>query len=171
MKNYFNLLIFSSMLLAGFSAFAASTGELTPDCGPIIQKTNAQDFEAFRGKVVYLDFWATWCPPCRKSMPALNHLRNDLLDSGFEVVAINVDEHQQDAEQYLKKYPVDYINIFDPSAECPKVFNLEGMPTAYLIDKNGVIQDIHVGFRNGDIKKIRSKVLELLENNNEISAN
>lgn len=167
MKNYFNLLIFSSMLFAGFSAFAASTGELTPDCEPIIQKTNAQDFEAFRGKVVYLDFWATWCPPCRKSMPALNQLRNDLLDSGFEVVAINVDEHQQDAEQYLKKYPVDYINIFDPSAKCPKVFNLEGMPTAYLIDKNGVIQDIHVGFRKGDIKTIRSKVLELLENTHE----
>lgn len=160
-------LIFISTFLSGFAALAANTGELIPQCQPLIQKTGTTDFAAFRGKVVYLDFWATWCPPCRKSMPALNKLRNDLIDSGFEIVAINVDEHQVDAEHYLEKYPVDYINIFDPGAECPKKFQLQGMPTAYLIDQKGVIQDVHVGFRQGDIKTIRTKVLDLLEQGNE----
>jgi thiol-disulfide isomerase/thioredoxin len=138
-------------------------GYISPGCVAIQQSTKMKGMEAFRGKVVYLDFWATWCPPCRKSMPALNQLRNELEPSGFEVVAINLDEKQDDAKQYLKKYPVNYPIIFDSTASCAKVYELKGMPTSYLIDRQGVIRDVHVGYRQGDIKKIRSKAQALLE--------
>ena len=145
------------------TTFASQPGDISPGCDAIQKTTKMKGMEAFRGKVVYLDFWATWCPPCRKSMPALNQLRNELVSSGFEVVAINLDEKQDDAEQYLKKYPVDYPIIFDSTASCAKVYDPKGMPTSYLIDRQGVIRDVHVGYRQGDIKEIRSKVQALLE--------
>ncbi len=162
--NFLKMIIFSTYFcLISQSVVAAETGDIAQGCDAVQQKTKMKGMEAYRGKVVYLDFWATWCPPCRKSMPALNKLRNELVSSGFEVVAINLDEKQEDAEQYLKKYPVDYPVIFDSTASCPKVYELKGMPTSYLIDQQGVIQDVHIGYRHGDIKKIRNKVQALLE--------
>jgi thiol-disulfide isomerase/thioredoxin len=159
------------LLLVSPITLAAKPGDIAPECDAInkatLKNTNLSGMKAYRGKVIYLDFWATWCPPCRKSMPALNRLHNQLQSSGFEVVAINVDEHQSDAQQYLKQHPVDYSIIFDPTANCPKIYDLKGMPTSYLIDRNGVISDVHVGFRQGDIKKIRTKVQALLEANHD----
>ncbi len=120
------------------------------------------DLQKFSGKVVYLDFWATWCPPCKKSMPFLNNLRNELVDQGFEIIAINVDEEPDALHLFLKKYPVDYQVAMDATGQCPKIYNVKAMPSAYLIDRKGVIRYIHLGFREGDKGEIRSKVMELL---------
>ncbi len=162
-KKFALFLLITGIGFTDVVALAAQSGEIAPGCDAITQKTGAQGLETYRGKVIYLDFWATWCPPCRKSMPALNRLHNELASSGFEILAINVDEKQEDAEQYLRKYPVDYPIVFDPKANCPKTYQLKGMPSAYLIDRDGVIQEVHIGFRQGDIKQIRAKIMALLE--------
>ena len=108
----------------------------------------------YQGKLVYLDFWASWCGPCRQSLPALNELRNTLENTDFEVVAINVDENLDDALDFLEKHPVDYPILLDPEGNSPGLFEIPGMPTAYLISPEGEILHTHVGFRKGDAEKL-----------------
>ncbi len=125
------------------------------------------DLQKYRGKVIYLDFWATWCPPCKKSMPFQNALRNELHEQGFEVIAINVDEDSEDARKLLQEYPVDYLIAMDPSGQCPKQYGVMAMPSVYFIDRQGIIRFIHLGFRKRDEKEIRNHVMELLAENGE----
>ncbi|SIS63072.1 Thiol-disulfide isomerase or thioredoxin [Thalassolituus maritimus] len=118
--------------------------------------------EDYRGKVIYLDFWASWCGPCRKSLPMLNELRNELKDRGFEVLALNVDETREEGLRFLKEYPVDYPTLFD-NENTAATYQLRGMPTAYLIDHNGKLHSQHVGFNPKDMSSIRDEVLSLLK--------
>jgi peroxiredoxin len=117
---------------------------------------------SLRGKVVYLDFWASWCGPCRLSLPMMNVVRNELKDRGFEVLAINVDAFEADALAFLKELPVDYPVLSDVDSTSPSTYGVLGMPTAFLIDRQGVITAIHQGFRKGDAAKIRAEVEKLL---------
>lgn len=118
---------------------------------------------SLRGKVVYLDFWASWCGPCRLSLPMMNEVRNLLKDQDFEVLAINVDEFEEDALEFLKGLPVDYPVVSDVTGSSPSTYGVLGMPTAFLIDRNGVVVAIHQGFRKGDADDIRRQVEQLLE--------
>mgnify|MGYP000061137539 CR=1 FL=1 len=120
------------------------------------------NLQQYKGKVVYLDFWATWCPPCKKSMPFLNTLRNELQGQGFEIIAINVDEKSGEASDFLKKYPVDYLTAMDPKGVCPQLYDVMAMPSAYFIGRKGKIRYIHLGFKERDEAEIRQRVLELL---------
>ena len=99
-----------------------------------------------------MDIWASWCGPCRKSLPILNEIRRKYLSQGFEVVAVNVDEKLSDALTFLDKYP-DYPVLLDPKGSLAQAYQLQGMPTAYLIDEKGVIIYKHVGFKIKDQKK------------------
>lgn len=118
--------------------------------------------ESLRGKVVYLDFWASWCGPCRVSFPVLQQLRDELGPDGFEVLAINVDEIESDARQFLSEVPVSYLVVRDGKGVTPKAYGIIGMPTAYLIDRKGIVRQIHQGFRKSDGAQLRAAVVELL---------
>ncbi|MEQ3694108.1 MAG: TlpA disulfide reductase family protein [Alcanivorax sp.] len=117
---------------------------------------------SYHGKVIYLDFWASWCTPCRKSLPALNLLRNELADQGFEVLAINLDESPEEGLEFLEEIPVDYPTLFDDSGTAA-AYQLRGMPTAYLIDRDGNLQAQHVGFNPKELPSIRAAIVDLLE--------
>jgi thiol-disulfide isomerase/thioredoxin len=135
-------------------------------CTAILEEDHQSlNFEKYKGKVIYLDFWATWCPPCKKSMPFLNSLRNELFGLGFEVIAISVDEEPEDARKYLHQFPVDYVIAMDPSGQCPQQYNVMAMPSAYLLDRQGKIRHIHLGFRESDEAEIRQQVMQLLAEN------
>ena len=118
--------------------------------------------EALRGKVVYLDFWASWCGPCRVSFPILEQLRVELGADGFEVLAINVDEVESDARKFLSEVPVSYLVVRDEKAVSPQTYGILGMPTGYLIDRRGVVREIHQGFRKSDGVQLRTAIVELL---------
>lgn len=118
---------------------------------------------SLRGKVVYLDFWASWCGPCRLSLPEMNTLRQELVAQGFEVLAVNVDEVEEDALLFLEEIPVSYPVIWDPTGNTSQIFGILGMPTAFLIDRSGMVREVHQGFRKGDTDKIRTQVLRLLK--------
>ncbi len=117
----------------------------------------------YRGKVVYLDFWASWCGPCRQSLPALNALHRDLSHRNFEVVAINLDENSQDALRFLQQYPVDYTVLVDRSGDTPRAYELTGLPTSVLIDQRGVLVGSFEGFDPAHLAKLRRAIDILLE--------
>jgi thiol-disulfide isomerase/thioredoxin len=152
------VLLFSSTLAHG-----VQQGQAVPECPAVLADQKAPlRLNAYLGKVVLIDFWATWCGPCKKSMPFLNDLHNQYRKDGFEVVAINVDENTEDALSFLKTYPVDYNLAFNPGGECPGVFNVKAMPSSYLVDRQGKVRMIHLGFRDGDKTIIREQVETLL---------
>lgn len=118
----------------------------------------------FKGKVVYVDFWASWCGPCVISTPLLNELRNRLVQQGkpFEVVAINVDQDPEDGIDFLLDEPVEYVTVKDPKGTTPAGYEVKGMPTAFLLDGTGKIRLIHQGFKSSDIGLIEAEVTKLL---------
>ncbi|MFD2230887.1 TlpA family protein disulfide reductase [Alkalimarinus sediminis] len=130
---------------------------------PDLYSGELQNLEQYRGKVVYLDFWASWCGPCRQSLPLLNTLRDELGKDKFEVVAINLDENPEDGKRFLEKYPVGYPVLTDTTGDTPQKYQLTGMPTSYIIDQKGNIRGAHQGFRTGDIDKIREAVKKLIQ--------
>ena len=119
--------------------------------------------EDYRGKVVYLDFWASWCGPCRQSLPMLDQLRQEVGADKFEVIAINLDETPEEGLAFLKQFPVSYTVLVDQQKLTPRQYQLMGMPSSFLIDQQGVIRSSHTGFRKSDIEKIRKSVEALLE--------
>ena len=121
------------------------------------------ELASLRGKVVYVDFWASWCVPCRVSFPLLNELRAELGDQGFEVMAINVDEDTADALGFLEELPVDYLVVWDEDSVMMQTYGIIGMPTGFLIDREGVVRKVHQGFRKSDGPKLRQEVIELLD--------
>jgi len=116
-----------------------------------------------KGKVVYLDFWASWCDPCRASFPWMSEMKKKYASQGLEIIAINLDKERELADTFLKDMDVNFIVAFDPSGESAERFELRGMPGSYLIGKDGSIQASHLGFRDKDKKKLESAVKILLE--------
>jgi len=100
----------------------------------------------FRGKTVYLDFWASWCGPCRKSFPWMSQMQQRYGARDFIVIAINLDKDKSLAEGFLQQYSNNFIIGFDPDGITPRAYQVEGMPSAVLIDAEGVIVSRHIGF-------------------------
>jgi thiol-disulfide isomerase/thioredoxin len=148
---------------ACFTAHATDVGQPAPQFTlPTLQKDQATTLKQYAGKVIYLDFWASWCAPCRTSFPLLNKMHEKLKAKGFEVVAVNLDEDKANAEKFLKEFPISFTVLRDAKGEVSDEFVVESMPTSFIIDKQGVIQNIHHGFTSDDIKELEEKVTQLL---------
>lgn len=115
-----------------------------------------------QGEVLYVDFWASWCPPCRESIPFLNELYRDFSDQGLHILGVNLNEKLSDAKKFLAIFPASFHIMLDPDRKCARAFDVRAMPSSYLIDRSGVIRHIHLGFRSGDRKEIRAWVKKLL---------
>jgi thiol-disulfide isomerase/thioredoxin len=145
------------------NASATEVGQPAPQFTlPTFQQDQPTALKQFAGKVVYLDFWASWCAPCRTSFPLLNKLHEKLKAKGFEVVAVNLDEDKANAEKFLKEFKVDFTVLRDAKGEWADKFVVESMPTSFIIDKQGVVQNIHHGFASDDIKELEEKITQLL---------
>ncbi len=133
-------------------AEAVQLGDLAPACNARLMSAEQQvlDLSIYRGKVVLLDFWATWCPPCKKSIPFFNALQTEMGVQGLEIIAVNVDEDTQDVYRFLQQIPVNYKVELDPVGDCPEKYQVKAMPSSYFIDKQGKIRNIHLGFRDKD---------------------
>lgn len=112
----------------------------------------------YKGKLIYLDFWASWCGPCRQSFPFLKEIRNKYVDQGFEIISVNVDVDLKDALGFLNSFPVNYPMLLDPDATMAAVYQVQGLPTAYLIDSEGNIVYKHLGFKERDKKWITALI-------------
>lgn len=120
------------------------------------------DLAAFRGRVVYLDFWASWCAPCRQSFPWMNRLQHELGADGLVVVAVNVDRQRGDAEGFLREHPAQFRVVFDPEGVLAEKFGVRGMPTSFLIDRSGRVESRHEGFFLRDRGALEQRVRALV---------
>ena len=155
-----------TLCLLAFGSMTIQAAELNaPAPGCRVQTLTGQssvDPAAFPGKVVYLDFWASWCIPCAKSFPVLDQWHSDLGGRGFEVIAINLDEERQEALNFLQRHPVRFTIGADPAGKCPRLYAVRGMPTSYLIDRQGRIREVHEGFKTSDAAGLRARIESLL---------
>lgn len=118
--------------------------------------------EDYAGKVVYLDFWASWCAPCRLSLPWMERLHRDYHAAGLEIIAVNVDEKSADARRFLKQFPVGFPVLADPKGEIATLYDVQDMPSSYLIDRRGVVRAVHRGFKRGDTGRLGATIATLL---------
>ena len=120
------------------------------------------DLANYRGQVVLVDFWASWCSSCSRAFPVLNELQRELRVGDFRVLGVNLDEDPAAALAFLERNPAEFDLASDPSGGCPSAFGLEGMPTAYLIDRAGIVRATIEGFRPGELRELREVIEELL---------
>lgn len=128
-----------------------------------LDKPGRLSSQELKGKVVYVDFWASWCGPCRASFPALDKLYGQHKDKGFVVVGVNQDDRPEDARLFLARIPASFPLLADPEHRLAEDFAVKGMPSAILIDRKGIVRHVHRGFRAGDEKEIAARVEQLLE--------
>jgi len=153
----------AALLVAAAPAAAVESGEPAPLFNaPALEGGGTVSLSEHRGKVVYVDFWASWCPPCRTAMPVLEGLRREFPADAFQVVAVNLDRDRDDALEALEKTPVGYPSASDPDGRLPEQFGVGTMPTGYLIDRSGVVRYVHEGFRRGDGDRLREEIRALL---------
>jgi thiol-disulfide isomerase/thioredoxin len=116
----------------------------------------------FRGRVVYVDFWATWCGPCRVSLPMLAQLRQELAGQGFEILGVNLDRDHDAAQRAMQAAGVTYPVVTGVPETTLKAFALGGMPVAYLVDRQGRVRSIRTGFRAGEFADLKKEIEGLL---------
>jgi thiol-disulfide isomerase/thioredoxin len=127
---------------------AAMTGTVS---GASSARSEPLDLARHRGRVVIVDFWASWCKPCRQSIPWLNAMRERYGASGLTIVGVNVDAERADADRFLRDVPIEFEIVFDPNGALAKQFKVQGMPSSYVFDRTGKMVQTHLGFR--DAKK------------------
>ena len=120
------------------------------------------DLQDFRGRVVYLDFWASWCAPCRQSFPWMQSLKDAYEKQGLLVIAVNLDQDRADAERFLARFHPTFDVRFDPQGESAERFKVQGMPTSVIIDRHGVVRFTHIGFRPVDQAAYEAQLRQVL---------
>lgn len=116
--------------------------------GHVGAATPSLDLEKFRGKVVVVDFWASWCKPCRQSLPWLNEMNSRYGRDGLVVIGVNVDAERSDADRFLRAVPLEFEVVFDPEGGLAQRFNVEGMPSSFVFDRAGKLVESRIGFRD-----------------------
>ncbi len=155
----------STALLATASwcmpAMALETGKPAPEFSAQSSKGNLQ-LADYRGKVVYLDFWASWCGPCKQSFPWMNAMQSKYGAQGLQVVAINLDSQPEEAQAFLKSTPGNFQIAYDPNGVMPRQYEIKGMPSSVLIDREGKIISQHAGFNEASKAKIEQAIVSSL---------
>lgn len=116
----------------------------------------------YKGKIVYLDFWASWCGPCRKSFPWMNKMQTEYGSENFSVVSVNLDSDKELAEKFLVQTPANFPIVYDPNGDIASELKLKGMPSSFLINTRGKIISTHVGFTAEKKERYEQEILKLL---------
>jgi thiol-disulfide isomerase/thioredoxin len=159
------LIFFLSLLVSGLS-------EAKP--APNFQFNGsriANKLSDLKGHVVYLDFWASWCGPCRQSFPWMNEMTNKYKEQGLVVLAINLDNHRAKADSFLQHMPADFAVDYDPDGNIALEYDLKGMPSSFIIDQDGELISSHQGFSPKTKTQIESEIVDLLTKLNTHTSN
>ena len=163
-------LIVSTTILVGVTLNGAflsskpleSLGHMKSFSLPSLNGNGSISSESLKEKVVLIDFWASWCIPCKASFPAYNTLYKKYKDKGFEIIGINIDDNKDKALEFLSNNPAEFTILSDAEKKTAESYGLPTMPVSYLIDRSGNIVYVNKGFHEEDISKIEEKIKDVL---------
>jgi len=115
-----------------------------------------------QGRVIWVDFWASWCVPCRRSFPWMNTMHRKYGAEGLEIIAVNLDKERALADGFLAEVPADFALRFDPAGNLAEEFKVQSMPSSYLLDADGNVLATHFGFKTADAPEYERAIQEAL---------
>lgn len=149
-----------TVLISG-SVLAADINQPAPDFD-LPGRAGAVKLSDYKGKTVYLDFWASWCGPCKQSFPWMNNMQARYGAKGLRVVGINLDQKSDDARDFLRDNPAAFDVAFDQGGKTPKSFAIKGMPTSVLIGPDGKVISVHTGFKPEQTAELETQIKQAL---------
>jgi thiol-disulfide isomerase/thioredoxin len=138
----------AALCVATRGTLAAAIGDAAPAFILPTAEGRTISLEHLRGQVVYVDFWASWCGPCRRSFPWMNELQQRYGGRGVTIIAINLDAKREDADRFLRQYPATFAVVYDGTGAAPRAYDVKAMPSSYIVDPGGRIAAIEHGFRD-----------------------
>lgn len=162
MKTMNALIVLALLVSSLITVPTWASGHLTAPPFAVATDNGEIKLDEFRGKVVYLDFWASWCAPCRAAFKWLNEAQEKYANQGLVVIAINVDTDKALAKRFLEEHPVNFRIGYDTDGVIAGSYQLKGMPSSFLIDRNGQLRTTHVGFRAKDKINLEDELQRLL---------
>ena len=157
------LIVITLLMAVAVTPRAAGPAAAAPDLSFPDETGRTLRLADFKGRVVLLDFWASWCVPCRVSFPAVDALHKELGTRGFAALAVNVDEQRKNADSFLEVRPHTMPVVFDPKGRAAEAFALEAMPSTLILDRAGRVRFRHMGYTEKTIAQYRAEILELLK--------
>jgi cytochrome c biogenesis protein CcmG, thiol:disulfide interchange protein DsbE len=145
----------------GFAAGAREEHPLAPDF-TLPTTTGTVSLHDFRGKVVYVDFWASWCMPCRESFPWMSVMRDQYSAQGLVILSVNLDKKRDAADAFLERFPASFIVALDPAGKTAEAFHVEAMPTSFIVSRTGRIVYAHEGFELSKASTVEDHIKEAL---------
>ena len=152
------------IVLTVFAAAVSATkvGDAAPPFALRDGQGNAVTLAALRGRVVYVDFWASWCGPCRRSFPWMNDMQQRYGSRGLAIIAINVDKNPADAARFLERFPARFSVAYDGDGATPAAYAVKEMPSSFLIDAKGQVVDAELGFHDDRKAVLEARIASLL---------
>ena len=142
---------------------ASQVGTSAPEFSLMDVNGKVVALKHFTGKVVFLDFWAPWCDPCREELPKLDTLYKKYNNDGFEVIGIDIDDSEKLEAEFLQKVPVAFTILIDKKSAIRREYSVRTLPTAFIIGRDGVIRYVHMGFGKEFLQMYEKEITELLK--------
>ena len=161
MKNRIAALVAAALVVALPATGAAPSGPAPPFT--LTSRDGSQlSLSQYKGQVVMLNFWASWCGPCKTEMPLLENIYKKYNRMGFTLIGVNVEPDSKDADAWLKQTPVSFPVIYDKDSKVSKLYDVSGMPSTVIIDRKGNIRLLHRGYKPGDENEYQDSIRSLI---------
>ena len=153
---------FAAALAISLPALAGSAGDAAPAFTLASRSGPAVSLTQYRGQVVMINFWASWCGPCRQEMPLLESIYKKYNRLGFTLLGVNVEPDSQAANDWLKQTPVSFPILYDKDSKVSKLYDVAGMPSTVIIDRSGKLRKLHRGYKPGDENEYLDSIRALI---------
>ncbi len=156
---------FITAAILAFLSFSVSAKDLSGKAPEFSAKTLTGEtvkLSDYKGKVVMINFWASWCGPCRQEMPLLEEMSKEMEKAGFVLLGLNIDEEVGDAKDFLKTSPVTFPVLLDPEGKVAELYQVQTMPSSFFIDRKGNLSHLHSGYKPGEEDDYRKVIKKLL---------
>ena len=155
-------MVATGALLASAALAGGGARTLAPDFTLATRSGAKIELAKLRGQVVMINFWASWCGPCREEMPLLDQMYRKYRPAGFTLVGVNVEPDPKDAEGYLKTTPVSFPILLDRENKVSQLYNVSAMPSTVLVDRKGMVRYVHHGYKAGDENEYLDRIRALI---------
>jgi peroxiredoxin len=164
LNSWLRAAAFGALALTSLAITSAGAGtSMAPAFSLPSRSGDTVSLAQLKGKVVMLNFWASWCGPCRQEMPLLDQMHKRYSALGFTLVGVNVDTDSKDAEEWLSKTPVSFPVVFDRESKVSKLYDVSAMPSTVFIDRQGNVRYLHRGYKAGDEGEYLNQIRALLK--------